>query len=317
MTDRALSSPAASRSSATAPSEAAPARGSFVLPRRHPIYLRRGEESVDIETPLSIFVSRRDCLTRAAAIKTDTEGLTIGMPSIPVEGGEMPAYIAKPESAERPPVILVAMEIFGLHEHIKDVTRRLAKLGAMALAPDYYFRLGDMTKITDIDELRPLVNSKPDSELFADLDAAVAFAKAQGGDTNRLVIVGFCRGGRTVWLYATHNENLKAGVAFYGSLMGPISEAMPKSAFDLAGEVKAPILGLYGGEDPGIPPYQVEAMKEKLKSAGKVAEFKIYPGAPHGFFADYRESYRPDAAQDAWASMVAWFRRYRVLDQGL
>ncbi|MFZ0494938.1 MAG: dienelactone hydrolase family protein [Methylocella sp.] len=276
-------------------------------------------------------LSRRDCLTsagaaalgytlaagpvRAAAIKTGTDGLSAGMAKVKVAGGEMPVYYAKPlEAAKKPPVILVAMEVFGLHEYIKDVTRRLGKLGAFAVAPDYYFRLGDMTKITDPSELIPLVNGKPDHELFSDLDATVDWAKSQGGDTDRLGIIGFCRGGRTVWLYATHNSNLKAGVSFYGSLMDPPSAAMPENAFDLAAKVKAPVLGLYGAEDASITPDHVQAMKERLKAAGKTAKFKIYPGAGHGFFADYRQSYRADAARDAWLSMQAWFRKYKVLD---
>ena len=251
---------------------------------------------------------------RAAAIKTDTEGLAAGLAKIKTADGEMPAYYAKSTGAQNPPIILVAMEVFGLHEYIKDVARRLGKLGAFAVAPDYYFRIGDMTKISDPARLMPLVNSKPDSELFADLDAAAAWAAEQGGDSERLGIIGFCRGGRSVWLYATHNAHLKAGVAFYGSLMDPPSPAMPKNAFELAAEVKAPILGLYGAEDAGIPPNQVEAMQEKLEAAGKTAKFKIYPGAQHGFFADYRQSYRPEAAQDAWAAMQAWFKKYGVLN---
>jgi carboxymethylenebutenolidase len=250
---------------------------------------------------------------RADVIRTDTNGLTVGDVKIAVSDGEMPAYFARPANVANPPVILVAMEIFGLHEYIKDVTRRLAKLGAFAVAPDYYFRKGDLTKITEMKDLFPIVNAKPDTELFSDLDATVAWAKAQGGDTNRLGIMGFCRGGRTVWLYSTHNPNLKAGVAFYGSLADPHSEAMPKNALDLAAEVKEPVLGLYGGADTGISVDQVEKMKAELKEAGKTAEFKIYPDAPHGFHADYRPSYRKEAAEDAWQQLEAWFRKYNVL----
>jgi carboxymethylenebutenolidase len=274
-------------------------------------------------------LSRRGCLTSAAAaalgytlaagpvrgepINTGTEGLSAGAAKVKVSGGEMPVYYARPLGGAKPPIILVAMEVFGLHEHIKDVTRRLGKLGAFAVAPDYYFRFGDLTKITDLPQLLPLVNSKPDQELFSDLDAAADWATTQGGDRDRLGIVGFCRGGRTVWLYTTHNPSLKAGVAFYGSLMDPPRAGMPKNAFDLATEVKAPALGLYGAEDTGITPDQVQAMKEKLEAAGITAAFKIYPGAPHGFFADYRQSYRAEAARDAWAAMQAWFKKYNVL----
>jgi carboxymethylenebutenolidase len=253
---------------------------------------------------------------RADAIHTDTSGLTAGDAKVKVSDGEMPAYFARPAGVQNPPVILVAMEIFGLHEYIKDVTRRLAKLGAFAVAPDYYFRKGeDLTKITDIPKLMPIVNTKPDAELFSDLDATVAWAKSQGGDVNRLGIIGFCRGGRTVWEYAAHNKDLKAAVAYYGTVVDPPAQKAlwPKSPTELASEVKAPVLGLYGEADQGIPVAQVEALKAALQTAGKTAEFKIYPGAPHGFHADYRPSYRKEAADDGWAQMTAWFKKYKVL----
>jgi carboxymethylenebutenolidase len=253
---------------------------------------------------------------RADAVQTDTSGLTVGDAKVKVADGEMPVYFARPANATNPPVILVAMEIFGLHEYIKDVTRRLAKLGAFAVAPDYYFRKGeDLTKITDIPKLMPLVNTKPDAELLSDLDATAAWAKSQGGDTSRLGIMGFCRGGRTVWEYSAHNKDLKAGVAFYGTVVDPEAQKSiwPKSATELAPEMKAPVLGLYGEADQGIPVAQVEAMKAALQAAGKTAEFKIYPGAPHGFHADYRASYRKEAAEDGWNQMQAWFKKYKVL----
>src|SRR3954454_9236075 len=224
---------------------------------------------------------------RADAIKTDTEGLDAGEAKVKVADGDMPVYFARPKGAANPPVILVAMEIFGLHEYIKDVTRRLAKLGAFAVAPDYYFRKGaDLTKITEIPQLMPLVNSKPDAELLSDLDSTLAWAKSQGGDTGRLGIIGFCRGGRTVWEYAAHSTALKAGVAFYGSPGGPAQPAWGKSPTQLAPDMKAPVLGLYGEADQGIPVVQVEAIKGALAAANKPAGFKIYPGAPHGFHAD-------------------------------
>jgi carboxymethylenebutenolidase len=251
---------------------------------------------------------------RAEAIKTDTNGLTVGDGKVKVAGGDMPVYFAKPANATNPPVILVAMEIFGLHEYIKDVTRRLGHLGALAIAPDYYFRAGtDLTKMDDIQKLLPIVNGKPDKELYADLDATVDWAKQQGGDTGRLGIMGFCRGGRTVWLYSAHNPSLKAGVAFYGSLGDPENEAWPKNALSLAGEVKAPVLGLYGAEDTGIKVDQVKDMEAKLKAAGKTAEFHIYDGAPHGFHADYRPSYREQQAKQAWGELQGWFKKYKVL----
>ncbi len=251
---------------------------------------------------------------RAEAIHTDTAGLDTGDAAIAVAGGEMPAYFARPKGVANPPVVLVGMEIFGLHEYIKDVARRLAKLGAFAVAPDYYFRSGvDLTKFTDFKAIMPIVNAKPDAELVSDLDAAVAWAKGQGGDTSRLGIVGFCRGGRTVWIYAAHSDALKAGVAFYGSLVDPKNPVWPKSPIELAPDMKAPVLGLYGEADQGIPVAQTEEMKAALKAAGKTAEFKIYPGAPHAFHADYRPSYRQEAAEDAWKQMEAWFRKYGVL----
>lgn len=252
---------------------------------------------------------------RAEAIKTDSDGLDTGTAKIETAEGTMPAYFAKPVGSHNPPVILVAMEVFGLHEYIKDVTRRLAKLGAFAAAPDYYFRLGDLTRISDVQQLMPLVNSKPDAQLVADLDATVGWAKSQGGDTSKLGIIGFCRGGRTVWVYCAANANMKAGVAFYGPLVDPAAQKSlwPKSPIELAPEIKAPVLGLYGGDDQGIPPSQVETMKAALAAAGKTAAFKIYPGAPHGFHADYRPSYDEDAAKDAWMQMQNWFKRWSVL----
>jgi carboxymethylenebutenolidase len=251
---------------------------------------------------------------RADVITISTDGLDAGEAKIKVADGEMPGYFARPKGVANPPVVLVAMEIFGLHEHIKDVSRRLAKLGAFAVAPDYYFRKGvDLTKITDIPQLLPVVNAKPDAELLSDLDSTVAWAKAQGGNTDRLGIIGFCRGGRTVWEYAAHSSALKAGVSFYGPPVDPPNPLWAKSPTQLAPEMKAPVLGLYGEADAGIPVATVEALKEALAKANKPAAFKIYPGAPHGFHADYRASYRKEAAEDAWNQMQAWFKKYNVL----
>lgn len=253
---------------------------------------------------------------RAQVVTTDTTGLKVGDATVKVTGGDMPVYFARPANATNPPVVLVAMEIFGLHEYIRDVTRRLAKAGAFAIAPDYYFRSGeDLTKITEMPKLGPIVNAKTDAELFADLDATVAWAKSEGGDTGKLAIIGFCRGGRTVWEYSAHNKDLKAGVAFYGSLVDPPAQKdkWPKSPTELAPEMKAPVLGLYGAEDTGIPVAQIEAMKEALAKAHKKAEFKIYPGAPHGFHADYRPSYRKEAAEDGWKMAIDWLKQNKVL----
>ncbi len=250
---------------------------------------------------------------RADAMTTDTKGLDAGMTKIKVADGEMPAYYARPAGVANPPIILVALEIFGLHEWIKDVARRLGHLGALAVAPDYYFRDGvDLTKIESVPKLLPIVNTKKDTELFSDLDATVAWAKAQGGDGNRLGVMGFCRGGRTVWHYSTHNPDLKAGVAFYGTLIDK-NDAAPKNSIELAPEVKEPVLGLYGADDAGIKLDQIAQMEEKLKAANKTFEFIVYSGAPHGFFADYRASYRKDAAEDAWNQLIRWFKKYGVL----
>jgi carboxymethylenebutenolidase len=215
---------------------------------------------------------------RADAIHNDSAGLTASEAKVKVSDGEMPVYFARPANAPNPPVILVAMEIFGLHEYIKDVTRRLGKLGAFAIAPDYYFRKGvDLTKITEIPQLMPIVNAKPDAELLSDLDATVAWAKSQGGDTSRLGIMGFCRGGRTVWEYAGHNKDVKAGVAFYGSLVDPPAQKSlwPKSPIELAPDMKAPVLGLYGEADQGIPVSQVD--RGRCKRRERLSRSRFIP----------------------------------------
>jgi carboxymethylenebutenolidase len=253
---------------------------------------------------------------RADVIRTDAKGLDAGDAKIKVPGGAMPIYFARPAEVKNPPIILVCMEIFGLHEWVKDITRRVGHLGALAVAPNYYFRSEtngvDLTKIDDMQKLSGIVNAKTDAELYADLDATAAWAKAQGGDGKRLGIMGFCRGGRNVWHYSTHNPDLKAGVAFYGSLIDK-NDAAPKSSIELVAEVKEPVLGLYGEADSGITPDQVKQMEAAMKAAGKTAEFHEYPGAPHGFVADYRPSYRKEAAEGAWNEMIGWFKKYKVL----
>jgi carboxymethylenebutenolidase len=249
---------------------------------------------------------------RADVIQTDTKGLEAGEAKVKVSGGDMPVYYARPSGVARPPIILVCQEIFGIHEWISDVVRRLGHAGAFAVAPDYYFRLGDIAKVSNVQEVLPKVNSKSDTELFADLDATVAWAKSQGGDGNRLGIIGFCRGGRNVWHYSSHSPDLKAGAAFYGPLVDK-NDAAPKSSIELAAEIKEPVLGLYGEADSGITVDQVHQMEAALKANGKTAEFHIYPGAPHGFVADYRASYRKEAAEDAWNRMIGWFKKYKVL----
>jgi carboxymethylenebutenolidase len=248
------------------------------------------------------------------AITTDTTGLEAGEVRIAVADGEIPAYRAMPAAGGPFPVVLVVQEIFGVHEHIRDVCRRLAKEGYMAIAAELYARQGSVAGMTDIQEILSKVVSKvPDGQVMTDLDAAVAYAKASGsGDAARLGITGFCWGGRITWLYAAHSPALKAGVAWYGRLVGERSALTPRYPIDLAADLKAPVLGLYGGADQGIPLETVEQMRATCAAAHKACEIVVYPDAPHAFHADYRPSYRPEAARDGWARMLGWFRTHGV-----
>jgi len=247
------------------------------------------------------------------AITTDAQGLTAGEIKVKVSDGEMVAYRAQPASGANFPVILVVSEIFGVHEHIADVCRRLAKLGYQAIAPELFARHGDPRKLTNIQEiLTGIVAKVPDAQVMSDLDACVAWAKVSGGDTARLGITGFCWGGRITWLYAAHNPQLKAGVAWYGRLVGQAGDLTPKHPTDLAGDLKAPVLGLYDGADQGIPLDTVWAMQDKLKAAGGKSTIHVYDDAPHAFHADYRPSYRKDHAEDGWKRMREWFAKNGV-----
>ncbi len=248
----------------------------------------------------------------AQTITTDTNGLVAGEVKIPVADGQIPAYRAMPATGGPFSVVLVVQEIFGVHEHIKDICRRFGKLGHLAVAPELYARQGDVSKIKDINEIMSTVVSKvPDAQVMSDLDAAAAWAEKSGkGNTAKLGITGFCWGGRIVWLYAAHNPKLKAGVAWYGRLAGPANELQPNNPIDLVGSLKAPVLGLYGGADQGIPVETVEKMREALKAAGNPSEIIVYPDAPHGFNADYRPSYRPEQAKDGWKWLQEWFKKY-------
>jgi len=247
-------------------------------------------------------------------ITTDTNGLTANEVKIPVAGGDIPGYAAMPASGGPFPTVLVIQEIFGVHEHIKDMCRRFAKLGYFAAAPALYAREGDVSGMSDIQEIISKVVSRvPDAKVASDLDATVAWAKGTGkADTVRLGVTGFCWGGRQVWLYAAHNPNLKAAVAWYGPLKRPATDLQPKNPIDLIGELKCPVLGLYGAADAGIPVASVEEMKAALKAAHKPSEIVLYPDTPHGFNADYRPSYRPDQAKDGWAKLQAWFKQNGV-----
>lgn len=247
-------------------------------------------------------------------ITTSADGLTAGEVKVPTGDGEIAAYRAHPASGGPFPTILVVQEIFGVHEHIKDLCRRLAKAGYYAIAMELYARQGDPSKLSSIPDIQQQIVSKvPDAQVMSDLDAAVAFAAASGkADTTRLGITGFCWGGRITWLYAAHNAGLKAGVAWYGRLVGQPSANTPRHPVDIAGELKAPVLGLYGGADQGIPQDTVEKMREAIKAAGKAAEIVVYPDTPHAFNADYRPSYRQEQANDGWQRMLAWFKAHGV-----
>jgi carboxymethylenebutenolidase len=249
----------------------------------------------------------------AETITTDTNGLTAGEVKIPAKGGDMPAYRAMPENGTKLPVVLVVSEVFGVHEHIKDVCRRFAKVGYFAVAPDLFARHGDVTK-GEIADVMKIVAKVPDDEVMADLDATAEWAKKSGKvDPAKLAITGFCWGGRITWLYAAHAKGLKAGGAWYGRISGASNALQPKHPIDLAAQLKAPVLGLYGGKDSGIPVSHVELMKRELAAAGaqgaaSKCEIVVYPDAPHAFNADYRPSFRKGDAEDAWKRLLAFFK---------
>ena len=250
-------------------------------------------------------------------IKNDSAGLLVGEVSIPVGDFKLPAYRAAPLGKANAPVVLVISEIFGVHEHIADVARRLAKQGYFAVAPELFVRQGDAGAYGEIAKLRSeVVNKVPDTQVMTDLDATTAWAKGQGADVSRLGITGFCWGGRITWLYAAHNPAVKAGVAWYGRLQGAVSALNPAQPIDRVGQLNGPVLGLYGGKDSGIPVESVNAMKIALaggSAAAKASQFVVYPDAPHAFHADYRPSYRKDAADDGWQRCLAWFKSQGVV----
>ena len=248
----------------------------------------------------------------AAAIITDTKGMVAGEVSITVSDGHIPGYRAHPSAKSNWPVVLVTQEIFGVHEHIKDLCRRFAKLGYYAIAPSLYARFGDpgkydMAHVQDL--VTDIVGKVPDDEVMSDLDSTVAFAKSEHANTDKLAITGFCWGGRVVWLYAAHNHALKAGAAWYGPLAGKPNALRPKTAIDLAADVKAPVLGLYAGQDHNITAADIDTMRAALAKAGNTASrIDVFADAQHGFNADYRDSYNEKDAKEAWARMLAWFK---------
>ena len=250
----------------------------------------------------------------AETITTDTEGLTAGEVRVPVADGEIPAYRALPAKGNKFPIVLVVQEIFGVHEHIRDICRRFAKAGYLAVAPELYARQGDVSKISDWKQIMSQVVSKvPDAQVMSDCDATVGWAaKSSNGDADRVAITGFCWGGRIVWLYAAHNPKLKAGVAWYGRLTGDKTELQPRYPLDVVDDLKAPVLGLYGGKDQGIPLDQVEQMRTKLAAAKKPSKIVVFPDAEHGFLADSRPSYNPKDAAAGWKQCLEWFREHGV-----
>jgi len=240
-----------------------------------------------------------------SAIVTNAQGLETGATTLP---GGAPAYFARPQTGADFPIILVAQEIFGLNEHIRDIVRRFAKLGFFAVAPDFLIRHGDPQQAPDIEAIREIVAKVPDAETMATFDEGLACAVTKGGDAKRAAITGFCWGGRIAWLYAAHRPQLLACVPWYGRLDGPHTPAQPQWPIDVAAKIKTPTLGLYGGADPGIPAELIEAMRERLRKAQAPADIIVYADAPHAFFADYRESYRADVARDAWEKALAFLR---------
>lgn len=291
--------------------------------------LKEDFDSLVVKTRLSDGVDRRDFMKAAlgtgfaaavlpvcaqSAINTDTVGLNVGECTVTVNGQAVPVYRAQPEGKKNPPVILVISEIFGVHHYIADVARRFAKLGYLALAPDLFVRQGDPAAYPSIAELQKEIISKvPDAQVMTDLDAVVAWAKENGGNTDKLGITGFCWGGRITWLYAAHNPKVKTGVAWYGRLVGNSTPLTPKNPIDIAAGLKTPMLGLYGAKDEGIPVRTVEQMKEALAKSGNKSEFVVFKNSGHAFHADYRPSYVEADAKEGWQRCVDWFKTHGVV----
>jgi carboxymethylenebutenolidase len=250
-------------------------------------------------------------VTAQSVITTDSTGLVAGEVKIPTGNVQLPGYRAMPAKGHDFPTVLVVQEVFGVHEHIKDLCRRFAKLGYFALSAELYARQGDVHNLTDIKALMPIVQQVPDAQVLSDLDACVAYAHASGkANTSKLAITGFCWGGRIVWLYAAHNPQLKAGAAWYGRLIGDPTELQPRNPIDVVGELKAPVIAFYGGKDRGITQESVAQMRAALENENFKNELVVFPDAEHGFNADYRPSYNAEDAKAAWSQMLAWFRQF-------
>lgn len=275
-----------------------------------PPFSRRGFVMTSLMTGLTLATTS----VEAQVVRTDAEGLEAGEVKISAGDGPMPGYRAMPVGEGPFPVVLVIEEIFGVHEYIKDICRRLAKAGYCAVAPELYARQGDLSTMTDAKLIiRDVISKTPDAQWMADLDAAASWAvSASRGDPARIGTMGWCRGGRGVWLYAAHRRDLKAAVAWYGPVGGDRTEIQPRTGTDVAAEINAPILALYGGADTGIPVATVEAARDKAVAAGKSVELVVYPEAPHGFHADYRPSYRPVEAKDGWARALSFLKSHGV-----
>jgi carboxymethylenebutenolidase len=250
----------------------------------------------------------------AATITTDSNDLTAGEVAIPTKDGSIPAYRAMPMTNGKTfPIVLVVQEVFGVHEHIKDLCRRLGKAGYLAVAPALYARQGDPATVTDVQDLMTKIVAKvPDTQVMSDLDATVAWAAKNQGDGNKLALTGFCWGGRIAWLYAAHNPRLKASAAWYGRLVGPTNPLQPKNPIDVVSQLKAPVIGFYGGKDAGIPQESIQQMREAVLNSGKTGNINVYPEAGHGFNADYRTSFNDAAASDAWKKMLVFFEQKGV-----
>jgi len=275
---------------------------------------RRGFIKVALGTALGTsFAVATLPVAAQSVIKTDDVGLTADTVMIAVNGFNVPVYRAQPEGKTNLPVVLVISEIFGVHEHIADCARRFAKLGYLALAPQLFARQGDPAKVASIPELmKEIVAKTPDREVMQDLDACVAWAAKNGGDPLRIGITGFCWGGRITWLYAAHNPKLKAGVAWYGRLVGVPNPILPHNPVDIAPSLSVPVLGLYGGKDGGIGQDTIALMKEALAAGRSKSQFVVYPDAGHAFHADYRASYVAVDARDGFARCLAWFKAHGV-----
>ncbi len=258
------------------------------------------------------FTMATECVL-AQAIHTGAEDLDAGATEIPTSDGHIPAYYARPKGDRLVPVVVVIEEIFGVHEYIRDVCRRLAQEGYLAVAPELYARIADLSTMTDAQQIvRDVISKAPDQRMLLDLDSAAAWAATRAGDRGRIGTTGFCRGGRDTWLFAAHNPALKAAVAWYGPLNGGTSAIQPQTPLDVVADLRCPLLGLYAGQDPSSSPAQIKEAEDKARAAGRTVEFIVYPDAPHGFHADYRPSYRAADARDGWGRMLAWFRRYGV-----